>query len=190
MDAELVISAVALRQYPAGDLPEIAFVGRSNVGKSSLINRLCNRKSLARTSNSPGKTATINFYKIENKLHFVDLPGYGYAKVSHDERNKWAKMINEYLDTRGQIRALCMLTDARHPPTKDDLMMFDWIKNSRFEFFIVATKSDKLSKTAAEENKKGIAETFDIAEDKIVLFSAKSGEGKDAVWKLIRNAIQ
>ena len=188
-NAELVISAVSKKQYPNNVLPEIALAGRSNVGKSSLINRLVNRKKLARTSSSPGKTATINFYKIENALYFVDLPGYGYAKVSWNERQKWADMINEYLECGNCLRAIFQLVDARHDPTKDDLSMFEWIKCSGLNYAVIATKTDKLGKTAVEKNRNNIAEKLGISAEKVIMFSAENGLGKDEVWSYIENNV-
>ena len=188
-NAELIISAVNSGQYPNMTLPEIAFVGRSNVGKSSLINRLVNRKKLARTSSSPGKTATLNFYKIENALYYVDLPGYGYAKVSWNERQKWADMINEYLAKSIQLKAIFQLVDARHSPTKDDITMFNWIKASGLDYLVIATKTDKLGKTAVAKNKVTICEVLDAAEDKVIMFSAETGFGKEDVWDYIDNNI-
>lgn len=188
-NAELIISAVSSRQYPNVTLPEIAFAGRSNVGKSSLINRLVNRKKLARTSSSPGKTATLNFYKIENALYFVDLPGYGYAKVSWNERQKWADMINEYLAKSAQLKAIFQLVDARHNPTKEDITMFDWIKASGLDYMVIATKTDKLGKTAVAKNKAAICEALDVSEDKVIMFSAETGLGKEDIWDYIDNNI-
>lgn len=188
-NAELIISAVSSRQYPNVTLPEIAFAGRSNVGKSSLINRLVNRKKLARTSSSPGKTATLNFYKIENALYFVDLPGYGYAKVSWNERQKWADMINEYLAKSAQLKAIFQLVDARHNPTKEDITMFDWIKASGLDYMVIATKTDKLGKTAVAKNKAAICEALDVGEDKVIMFSAETGLGNEDIWDYIDNNI-
>lgn len=189
--AELVISAVSKRQYPKGCYPEIVFAGRSNVGKSSLINKLCNRNKLARISANPGKTATINFYDIENKLYFVDLPGYGYAKVSWNERQKWADMINEYLEQSPYLSAIFLLVDSRHKPTKDDCMMMEWIKSTGIEFRVIATKSDKISKKEGEENKQIIMETLELSDPELIyLFSAKNGTGKEDVWNYIDNVIE
>ncbi len=189
--AELVISAVSKKQYPKGGYPEIVFAGRSNVGKSSFINKLCNRNKLARISASPGKTATINFYDIENKLYFVDLAGYGYAKVSWSERQKWADMINEYLEESPYLATIFLLVDSRHKPTKDDCMMMDWIKSTGLEFRVIATKSDKLSKKAAEENRQVIIETLELSDSELVmLFSSKTGDGKEAVWNYIDSIVE
>ncbi len=189
--AEMVMSAVSKKQYPKGGYPEIVFAGRSNVGKSSLINKLCNRNKLARISANPGKTATINFYDIENKLYFVDLPGYGYAKVSWNERQKWADMINEYLEQSPFLSSIFLLVDSRHKPTKDDCMMMEWIKSTGIEFRVIATKSDKISKKAGEENKKIIMDTLELSDPELIyLFSAKNGTGKEEVWNYIDNVIE
>ena len=184
--AELVISAVSKKQYPSGGYPEFVFAGRSNVGKSSFINKLCNRNKLARISANPGKTATINFYEIEQKIYFVDLPGYGYAKVSWSERQKWADMINEYLADESRVKTLFLLVDSRHKPTRDDVTMMDWIRATGLPFCVIATKTDKLSKKAAQENLAVIMDTLSLSEeDSIFLFSAKTGEGKEAVLEYI-----
>ena len=147
IDIKLLMTAVRSEQYPDESLPEIALVGRSNVGKSSLINCLANRKNIARTSSTPGKTATINFYEIAGKYRIVDLPGYGYAKVSKQEKEKWGDMIEGYLSNRQSLVQVIQLVDARHNPTADDKMMFDWIKSYNYEPLVVATKIDKLKKS-------------------------------------------
>lgn len=187
--AELLISAVRRSQHPQSDCPEIAFAGRSNVGKSSLINKLANRKKLARTSASPGKTATINFYDIEHRILFADLPGYGYAKVSWAERERWAKMINEYLTVRQSLKSIFLLVDARHKPTKDDITMFDWIVHSPYDYRIIATKADKISKTAAQKSVDVIAETLQAEKDRIILFSAQTGLGREEIWEYIETEL-
>ncbi len=187
--AELVISAVKKAQYPNTILPEIAFAGRSNVGKSSLINKLVNRKKLAHTSSSPGKTATLNFYKIEDALFFVDLPGYGYAKTSWNERQKWADMINEYLESSVNLRSIFQLVDSRHDPTRNDIVMFDWIKASGLDYRVIATKADKLGKTIIAKNRGRIAEILEIPEDLVIMFSAENGLGKEEIWDYIDNNI-
>lgn len=139
--AEIVISAVRPNQYPEGNLPEFALAGRSNVGKSSFINKMLNRKSLARISSKPGKTQTLNFYLINEILHFVDVPGYGYAKVSKSEREAWGKMIETYITSREQLRAMLLIVDLRHPPSKDDVMMYDFLKHHEIPVIIIATKA-------------------------------------------------
>jgi len=188
-NVSLTISAVSPAQYPKENLPEIAFVGRSNVGKSSLINKMVNRKNLARISSKPGKTATINFYNVENKLYFVDLPGYGYAKVSKTEKQKWGQMIEKYLSNREQLVQVILLVDSRHKPTEDDVIMMNWIRQFDFRAIVVATKIDKLPKSQREEKMELIKDTLQITEeDIIVTFSAETGEGKEELWDIIEFA--
>jgi GTP-binding protein len=190
-NVSLVISAVKPEQYPKDNLPEIVFAGRSNVGKSSLINKLVNRKSLARTSSKPGKTATINFYNVEDKIFFVDLPGYGYAKVSKVEKEKWGRMIEKYLSVRSQIKCVIQLVDARHKPTQDDYIMVNWARQLNFPVFVIATKWDKLKKSEREKNLMAIKETLHINNEEILLpFSAETGEGKDEIWEVIDEIIK
>ncbi|MDK2801154.1 MAG: GTP-binding protein [Clostridiales bacterium] len=187
----LTISAVSAAQYPKDCKPEIAFVGRSNVGKSSLLNKLVNRKSLARISSKPGKTSTINFYDVENKLYFVDLPGYGYAKVSKTEKQKWGKMIEDYLNSREQLVQVILLVDSRHKPTEDDMLMLNWIKEFSPNVLIVATKWDKLSSKQKQENIQMIADTLQLTEQgTIIPFSAQTGEGKEEIWDIIDAIVQ
>ena len=185
-------TAVRANQYPNTGMPELAFVGRSNVGKSSLINRLVGRKALARVSSAPGKTATINFYNVENKLYFVDLPGYGYAKVSRAERERWGVMIEEYLEKRkGQLLALVMLVDSRHEPTALDHQMLEWIRYFGYHPVIIATKTDKLPKTKVDAHLEVIRNELELTEDELLLpFSAESGFGKDAVWGLFDHLLE
>lgn len=179
-------TAVTSAQYPEGNIPEIALVGRSNVGKSSLINCLLNRRKLARTSSTPGKTATINFYKVEDKFRFVDLPGYGYAKVSKTERDKWTKMIEDYLGGRQNLVQIIQLVDARHKPTADDKTMVDWIRRCGYEPCVVATKLDKLKKSEIEKNLTVIYEELSLDEDCVLIpFSAESKAGREDVLELI-----
>lgn len=185
-NASLTISAVKPQQYPPTTIPEIALAGRSNVGKSSFVNKLLNRKSLARTSSKPGKTATLNFYNIDNCFYFVDLPGYGYAEVSKFEREKWAKMINLYLTSRPQLCSTFLIVDFRHKPTADDLAMFNWIKQRHGFAVVIATKVDKVKKSKYDESLKVIINTLPFSEDDILLpFSAEKGTGIEDVWKLI-----
>lgn len=186
VNASLERTAVNPSGYPDGSLPEIAFAGRSNVGKSSLINCLVNRKKLARTSSTPGKTATINFYNIENRLRMVDLPGYGYAKVSRGEKEKWAKMIDGYLKARENLVQVIQLVDARHKPTADDLVMNDWIRHCGYEPCVVATKLDKLKKSEIEKNLTLIYNELSLDENSVLIpFSAEKKTGRDEVWELI-----
>lgn len=182
----LTVSAVRKDQYPQTDMPEFAFAGRSNVGKSSLINKLLNRKSLARVSAKPGKTATINFYNIDDKIHLVDLPGYGYAVRSKEEIEKWGKMIEDYLHTREQLVQTILLVDSRHEPTKDDIMMADWIRSFNDRLIVIATKTDKLKKRELEKNLDIIVDTLELGEDDILVpFTTTTDEGKITVWDMI-----
>lgn len=186
-NVSLMLSAVSKKQYPNTDLPEIAFAGRSNVGKSSLINKLLNRKKLARVSAQPGKTATINFYDIDKTLIFVDLPGYGFAKVSRQEKEKWGRMIEEYLNEREQLIQVVLLVDMRHKPTNDDVMMFNWIVESGFEPVVIATKKDKVKPSQREDALKLIKDTLGI--EKVIPFSSEKGDGVDEVWNLFKQMI-
>ncbi len=158
--SEFIISAVKPAQYPADNRVEYAFVGRSNVGKSSLINSLTNRRKLVKVSGTPGKTRLINFFLINNSFYFVDLPGYGYAKVSKTEQAKWGKMMEDYLIRRPQLQKVALLVDCRRKPTKDDILMYGWIKHFGYEVVIVATKKDKLNRAELVKNNKLIRETF------------------------------
>lgn len=185
-NAELLISAIRPEQYPAGGRPEIALSGRSNVGKSSLINKLINRRSLARTSQQPGKTQTLNFYSINDQLVFVDVPGYGYAKVSKKQRAEWGSMIETYLTERKQLKAVILIVDVRHSPTKDDVLMYDWLKHFQLPTIVVATKADKIKKSAYPRHLKTVRETLNLdPEDSLILFSAETGFGKDQLWQAI-----
>ncbi|MFW7432029.1 ribosome biogenesis GTP-binding protein YihA/YsxC [Vagococcus carniphilus] len=184
--AEIVISAVSPEQYPKTKLPEIALAGRSNVGKSSFINTLINRKSLARTSGKPGKTQTLNFYLIEEALHFVDVPGYGYAKVSKTERAKWGQMIETYLTQREQLKAVVSLVDMRHDPTEDDIQMYEFLKYYQIPVIVVATKSDKIKRGQWNKHESAIKKklNFDPADD-FIIFSSETKEGKEPAWQAI-----
>jgi GTP-binding protein len=184
--ADIVISAVRPSQYPETTLPEFALAGRSNVGKSSFINKMLNRKSLARTSSKPGKTQTLNFYLINEMLHFVDVPGYGYAKVSKSEREAWGRMIETYITSREQLKAMLLIVDLRHPPSKDDVMMYDFLKHHDIPVIIIATKADKIPKSKWQKHIKITKETLDLdPEDMIILFSSETGEGKDKAWSVL-----
>ena len=177
-------------KLPDNLLPEIAFAGKSNVGKSSLINGLLNRKSLARTSASPGKTQTINFYNINQTLYFVDLPGYGYAKVSQEIRNKWGKMIERYLHSTKQMKAIFLLIDKRHEPGENDKVMYDWIVQNGYEPIIIATKLDKIKRSQIAKNIKIIRDSLHVSkETKIIPFSAVSKQGKEEIWDVIDSSI-
>jgi GTP-binding protein len=185
-NVSLTVSAVRKEQYPQTDMPEFAFAGRSNVGKSSLINKLLNRKSMARVSAKPGKTATINFYNIDDTIHLVDLPGYGYAVRSKEEIEKWGKMIEDYLHTRKQLVQTILLVDSRHEPTNDDIIMADWIRSFNDRLIVIATKTDKLKKRELEKNLNIIEDTLELGEDDILVpFSTTNDEGKVSVWDMI-----
>ncbi len=177
-------------KLPANTLPEIAFAGKSNVGKSSLINALINRKSLARTSSQPGKTQTINFYNVEKTLYFVDLPGYGYAKVSEETKMQWGKMIERYLNTSKQLKLIFLLADIRHEPSENDRIMYDYVVNSGYTPVIIATKADKLKRSEIQKALKTIRQGFGLPADGILIpFSAETKQGKDEVWEVIEKAI-
>ena len=185
-NVSLTISAVRPNQYPTTGYMEFAFAGRSNVGKSSLINKLLNRKSLARVSGTPGKTQTINFYNIDDTIYLVDLPGYGYAQRSKTEIEKWGKMMEDYLSSREPLVQTILLVDSRHKPTKDDITMAEWIRHYHDRLIVVATKTDKLKKSETEKNFALIWETLEMGEDDILVpFSVKDDEGKYTVWDMI-----
>lgn len=186
--ADIIISAVKEEQYPELNLPEVAIAGRSNVGKSSLINTLLNRKKLARTSSKPGRTQTINFYNIEDELLFVDVPGYGYAKVSKKELEKWANMLEHYFSTREALEKVILIVDLRHKPTAQDVQMYDYLKYHNLPVLIVATKADKVKRGVRNRHINQVINTLDVAEgDPVVPFSSVTGEGKDNVWSIILN---
>lgn len=188
VSSDIVISAVRPEQYPETDLPEFALAGRSNVGKSSFINKMLNRKGLARISSKPGKTQTLNFYLINEILHFVDVPGYGYAKVSKSERAAWGRMIETYFTSREQLRAAVLIVDLRHPPTQDDTMMYNFLKHYGIPCIIIATKADKIPRGKWQKHLKVTKETLDLDEnDQIVLFSSETGEGKDKAWSILQS---
>ena len=169
---------------PENDKPEIAFAGKSNVGKSSLINALMNRKSLARISATPGKTQTINFYNINREMYLVDLPGYGYAKVSEKEKEAWGKMIERYLHKSTMLKAVFLLIDIRHDPSKNDKMMYDWILHQGYEPVIIATKLDKLKKSQVAKQLKAIRTGLGLVSGTTVIpFSAKTKQGRDEIWE-------
>lgn len=185
-NVEMVISAVRPEQYPEDGLPEFALAGRSNVGKSSFINRMIGRKSLARISSKPGKTQTLNFYKIEEQLFFVDVPGYGYAKVSKSEREAWGKMIERYITGREELKAVVQIVDLRHPPTADDCMMYDFLKHYNIPCIIIATKADKIPKGKWDKHKKIVKETLNMDKnDPLIVFSSEKGLGFEEAWREI-----
>lgn len=185
--AEFIKSAFEKQHWIVDSLPEIAFLGRSNVGKSSLINSLLGRKGLARTSNTPGRTQSINYYRINEKFYFVDLPGYGYAKVSKSMRSSWGAMAEEYLSTSLNLALCVQLIDARHPPTKLDEQLSEWLAEREQPRIIVATKADKLSKTMLNKNLRQISDSHD--EIRVYGFSSPSGTGRDSVWNEIAAAV-
>ncbi|MBO5008455.1 MAG: YihA family ribosome biogenesis GTP-binding protein [Lachnospiraceae bacterium] len=189
-NVSLTISAVQPKQYPHDDIPEIAFAGRSNVGKSSFINKVLNRKSLARTSSKPGKTATINFFNIDDCLNFVDLPGYGFARVSKEEKKKWGEMIETYLNSRGNLSQVILLVDSRHAPTPDDHMMLNFIRAVCDRVVIVASKIDKLKKSERTDSLRRIITELKLnGDDVIIPFSAVTGEGADMFWDYVNEVI-
>lgn len=188
--AELETVCGITSKLPDNDLPEIAFAGKSNVGKSSLINGLLNRKSLARTSAQPGKTQTINFYNVNKNLYFVDLPGYGYAKVSVEIRAKWGKMIERYLHGSPQLKKVFLLIDIRHVPSENDCMMYDWIVDNGYEPVIICTKLDKIKRSQVQKNLKLIREKLDLVpETTMIPFSAQTKQGRDEIWNLIEETL-
>ncbi len=187
--SEFVISAVSQYQYPQGDEREIVFVGRSNVGKSSLINKLLGRRKLAHISSNPGKTQTINFYHINESFYFVDLPGYGYAKVAKDLRSTWGPMIEEYFLKRNNLALVLMLVDIRHSPTKLDVTMAKWLQHIDRPFLVVATKADKLSHGAQMKNVSMIRKELGIGTSSLIMTSSETGAGMDQLWERIEQAI-
>lgn len=189
IQAEFVTSCATWQQLPDDALPEIALAGRSNVGKSSLINRMLSRKQLARTSGVPGKTQTLNYYKINDALYFVDFPGYGYAKVSKSERRKWGILIERYLLNRASLKLLLLLIDIRHPPTGDDRAMYDWASHYGIPIVVVATKADKLSRSRVPVHVGQIRKTLEAPADVPILpFSSETGAGRDELWEVIQAA--
>ena len=218
--AEFVLSADAPSQFPADELPEVALVGRSNVGKSSLINALVQNRKLARTSNTPGRTQTLNFYRIwpqgkprlaaappagagpdrftltggalqaareSGAFYLVDMPGYGFARVSEAQRRQWARLIEGYLLTRGVLRGILQVVDLRHPPSRDDITMREWIRHHRLPSLCVATKADKIGRTAWRRHLKVIARDLGVGGDAepLILFSAETGAGREDVWRWV-----
>ena len=185
-NVNLTISAVAADQYPKTDYPEIALVGRSNVGKSSLTNVLINRRNFAHTSSQPGKTQTLNFYDVEDQLYFVDVPGYGYAKVSKKERKRFGQMIEQYLTQREQLRGVIQLVDARHEPTADDVSMYEWLDYYNIPTLVVGTKCDKVKSNVWNRQENQIRKRLGMpATVPLILFSAVNKRGKDQVWQWI-----
>ena len=178
--AEFIKSAASPRQFIQSSIPSVVFAGKSNVGKSSVINRMLNRKNFARVGASPGKTIHVNYFFIDQKIYFVDLPGYGYAKVSQAERDRWGKLMEDFFATPGLIDLGVMIVDARHKPTADDVTMAEWFKNAGCRLVVVANKLDKLKKSEIEPNMQLIRETLTLPEDVLLIpFSAEKGQGRE-----------
>ncbi len=177
-------------KLPENIIPEIAFAGKSNVGKSSLINVLMNRKSYARTSQQPGKTQTINFYNVDRELYFVDLPGYGYAKVSIEVKEKWGKLIEKYLHTSSNLKVVFLLIDIRHDPSENDKIMYEWVVSNGYEPIIIATKLDKIKRSQVDKNIKAIKTKINLRPGtKVIPFSALSKQGREEIWEIIDSSI-
>ena len=177
-------------KIPVNTHPEIAFAGKSNVGKSSLINALMNRKSFARTSQSPGKTQTINYYNINDEVYFVDLPGYGYATANEEIKAKWGKMIEDYLHQSKQLRAVCLLLDIRHAPSENDCIMYEWIKKQGYKPVIIATKLDKIKRSQVQKQVKAVKTGLDLLPGTIVIpFSAETKQGREEIWNLMDDIV-
>lgn len=186
-NARYELTAVRPDQYPAGNLPEVAFAGRSNVGKSSIINALLNRKGLARVAATPGKTRELNFYNIDESIYLVDLPGYGYASVSKDKKASWGEAIETYLNLRLQLKMVILLVDIRHAPSKDDVIMYDWICKRNAPHMVVATKSDKIPKSQINARLKEIKQVLGIGDGAaLISFSSVTKQGRDEVWGQIK----
>ncbi|HJE19466.1 ribosome biogenesis GTP-binding protein YihA/YsxC [Aliicoccus persicus] len=190
-NVDIIISAVSSKQYPEMNLPEIALSGRSNVGKSSFINTIVGRKSLARTSSKPGKTVTLNFFNIDDQFIFVDVPGYGYAKQSKKDREKWGKFIEEYITEREPLAAVIQLIDLRHPPTQDDVMMYNFLKHYQLPVLVVCTKMDKIPRSKVDKHIKIIKEKIDFDPNDVILpFSSVDKKNMDKVLDVISNIIE
>ena len=185
-NAVLDIVCGVTSKLPDTGMPEVAFAGKSNVGKSSLINGLMNRKSLARTSAQPGKTQTINFYKINDEMYLVDLPGYGFTRVSKEESARWGRMIEKYLHTSQDLKAVFLLVDIRHAPGANDKMMYQWIVDSGFKPIIIATKLDKIKRSQVQKQLKLIRTTLEVLPDTLMIpFSSQTKQGRDEIWAVI-----
>ena len=185
-NADILLSATNKSHYPQDDIPEVALAGRSNVGKSSFINTMLNRKNLARTSGKPGKTQLLNFFNIDDKLRFVDVPGYGYARVSKKEREKWGKMIEEYLTTRDNLRAVVSLVDLRHEPSSDDVQMYEFLKYYEIPVILVATKADKIPRGKWNKHESMIKKKLDFDKtDTFIIFSSVNKTGVEEAWNAI-----
>ena len=184
------VIGVTTKDFPKHELPEIAFAGRSNVGKSSLINALLNRKSLARTSATPGKTQTINYYNVNKEFYFVDLPGYGYAKVRMDFKAQWGPMIERYLNDSACLRNVFLLVDMRRPPTGDDMMMYEWVTKAGFKPVIIATKADKLKRSQFKEALRAVKDAYPEEAVEVFAFSALSKQGREEIIDRIEEELK
>ncbi len=189
-NASILLSAANKSHYPQDDLPEVALAGRSNVGKSSFINTLLGRKNLARTSSKPGKTQLLNFYNIDDKLRFVDVPGYGYAKVSKTERAKWGKMIENYLHKSQMLRCVFLLIDIRHEPSSNDKLMYDWIVSQGFQPILIATKADKIKRSQLQKQLKILRTGLGVGTEVMMIpFSAETKQGREEIWNYLETEI-
>lgn len=187
-NVELEIVCGVTSKLPETELLEVAFAGKSNVGKSSLINALMNRKALARTSATPGKTQTINFYNVNQEMYLVDLPGYGYARVSEKEKIQWGKLIERYLHSSKQLKAVFLLIDIRHDPSENDKLMYQWIVDQGYHPIIIATKLDKIKRSQVQKHMKMIREGLELVPGTTIIpFSAETKQGRDEIWELIEN---
>ena len=187
--AEFIKSAVKSAHYPPENLPEIAFAGRSNVGKSSLINVLVNRKRLAKTSSTPGRTQLINFFMINNAFSFVDIPGFGYAKVPPAIKKQWGPMVETYLSTRKTLRGIVVIVDVRRTPGNEELDLLDWLDHYEIPSILVVTKTDKLSRSKQQIQKRRIADALSLNSEDLLMFSAKTRQGKKALWNSISSLL-
>lgn len=189
-NVDFLISAASAKDFPKNRLPEIAFAGKSNVGKSSVINRLLQRKNFARVGDKPGKTIHVNYFTVDRKCYFVDLPGYGFAKVSQAEKDRWGRLMEEYF-AAGRIDLGVLIVDYRHPPTNNDITMAQWFKESNCPFVVVANKMDKLKKSELAPNLKTIREDLELSDDcRIIPFSAEKGDGREELVRLILETVQ
>ena len=189
--AEIMISAVDPVQYPNTGWPEIALAGRSNVGKSSLINSLVNRKALARVGNTPGKTRIINFYNINDSISFVDLPGYGFAKVSREEQKSWGRLAETYLNSRKNLNIILLVVDIRHDPTPDDIIMLNYIKESGRDYAVIATKADKIKRSEYKKHTERIRTVLELDKDcNIIVFSSQKRIGIEETWSKIETILE
>jgi len=186
-NTDIAATAVRPDQYPTTGWPEVAFAGKSNVGKSSLINAMLGRKRLARTSGTPGKTRTINFFHVENKLYFADLPGYGYARISKTESEKWGEMVDSYLQNRPPLKRILMLVDIRHEPGENDKMLYEWLQHFNLPFTLVATKSDKLKRSQVPRHLAIIRKSLGLAEPPVP-FSSETKDGREELWRIIMDS--